>query len=166
MRLGSRRLDRHDLAYLIATGCGLGNLPKAPGTWGSLAALPLAWVLHKTLGMEGLLVAAIVLFGIGWWAAADYVAWSGEEDPSPVVVDEVVGQWLALLLADPDRWWTWVLGFLAFRLFDIVKPWPVGLADRTVTGGFGVMLDDALAGLYGVMVLAALLLLERSDYLF
>src|SRR5690606_12692604 len=99
-------------------------------------------LLHSALGIGGLFAAAVVLFLIGWWAAADYVAWSGEEDPSPIVVDEVVGQWLALLLADPERWWTWLLGFLAFRLFDILKPWPVNLADRSVGGGFGVMLDD------------------------
>ena len=104
------------------------------------------------------------MFCVGWWASSEYVRWAGVEDPSAVVIDEVAGQWLALVLADPHLWWTWAIGFAAFRLFDIVKPWPVSWADRTLHGGLGVMLDDVLAGLYGVVVLAAILLLERSDY--
>ena len=134
------------IAIALATGFGIGDLPKAPGTWASLAALPLAWIIQATFGMFGLLAAAIAMFAIGWWASSIYVAWTGAEDPAPVVIDEVAGQWLTLVLADPDRWWLWLLGFAAFRLFDIVKPWPVSWADRNVRGGLGVMLDDFLAG--------------------
>lgn len=157
-------MSRH-FALSLATCFGIGDLPKAPGTWASLVALPFAWLILSTFGFFGLLAAAAIVFGVGWWASEAYVAWSGTEDPSPVVIDEIAGQWLALVLADPHRWWTWVVGFAAFRLFDIVKPWPISWADRTLRGGLGVMLDDVLAGLYGVVVLAAILLLERSDYL-
>jgi phosphatidylglycerophosphatase A len=156
---------RQRIALALATCFGIGDWPKAPGTWASLVALPFAWLIHSTFGMVGLLAAATIVFLIGWWASSIYVAWSGREDPSAVVIDEVAGQWLTLVLADPRRWWLWLVGFVAFRLFDIVKPWPVSWADRNVKGGLGVMLDDVLAGLYGVTVLAAILLLERSDYL-
>ena len=150
-------------ALALATCFGIGDLPKAPGTWASLAALPLAWLIHNYLGMFALLAAALIVFFIGWWASSVYVAWTGTEDPAPVVIDEIAGQWLALVLADPARWW--LLGFAMFRLFDILKPWPVSWVDRNVTGGLGVMLDDLLAGLYGGVVMAAILVLERSDYI-
>jgi phosphatidylglycerophosphatase A len=153
------------LALALATCFGIGDLPKAPGTWASLAALPFAWLILSTFGFFGLLAAAAIVFCVGWWAASAYVSWAGTHDPAPVVIDEVAGQWLALVLADPHRWWTWAVGFAAFRLFDIVKPWPVSWVDRNLHGGLGVMLDDILAGLYGIVVLAAILLLERSDYL-
>jgi phosphatidylglycerophosphatase A len=152
------------IAIALATCFGIGELPKAPGTWASLVALPFAWLIQSTFGMAGLLAAAIVVFMIGWWASSVYITWSGAEDPAPVVIDEVAGQWLTLVLADPRRWWLWLIGFAVFRLFDIVKPWPVSWADRNVRGGLGCMLDDVLAGLYGFVVLAAILLLERSDY--
>jgi phosphatidylglycerophosphatase A len=153
------------LALALATCFGIGDLPKAPGTWASLVALPFAWLIQSALGMFALLAASLIVFFVGWWASSVYVAWIGAEDPAPVVIDEIAGQWLTLVLADPQRWWLWLLGFAVFRLFDIVKPWPVSWADRNVTGGLGVMLDDILAGLYGLVVLAAILLLERSDYL-
>jgi phosphatidylglycerophosphatase A len=153
------------LAKLIATVCGAGLFPIAPGTVGSLVALPLAWLLHYIGGFPLLLIATIVGFFKGWWATAVYTAQPGaSEDPSEVVIDEVVGQWIALLPLSFGLWhagvaphvfpWPGVLGaFLFFRLFDISKPGPVGWADRR-GDPLGVMLDDVIAGVFaGIVVL-------------
>lgn len=141
-------------AAMIATWGGIGRLPKAPGTWGSLAALPFAWVLCRWGGAMAVLIAAILCAVIGWWAAARYVRNSGLGDPQEIVVDEVAGQWLVLaaLPADPL---CYGLGFLLFRLLDITKPGPIGWADRAIGGGLGVMADDILAGLAGGAVAMA-----------
>ncbi|NQV46109.1 MAG: phosphatidylglycerophosphatase A [Rhodospirillales bacterium] len=140
---------------LLATWFGVGYLPKAPGTWGSAAALPFAWVILSFFGAQGLLVATVFVFGIGIWAANDYVARSGMEDPGPVVIDEVAGQWLVLAVVPLELAW-FAIGFALFRLFDVAKPWPVNLMDRHIKGGFGVMLDDIGAGIYAIIAVYAL----------
>ncbi|MDR3438287.1 phosphatidylglycerophosphatase A [Telmatospirillum sp.] len=150
-----------DPAALLATWFGAGLLPKAPGTWGSLAALPFAWVIMAIGGWQALSAAAIVVFLVGWWAADRVVTDMGVEDPGLIVIDEVVGQWLVLLPV-PLEPWHYLLGFVLFRLFDIAKPWPVSWADRQIKGGLGVMLDDVLAGIYGIVVLLALSLVWRA----
>lgn len=139
-------------ASLIATWFGAGLLPRAPGTWGSLAALPFAWLILAHLGPAWLALAVLLVFLAGWWAASVYVRDSGEPDAAAIVVDEVAGQFLALLAAPPELVWI-VVGFLAFRAFDIVKPWPVSWAERRFGGGLGVMLDDVFAGVYGLILL-------------
>lgn len=140
-------------AYILATWFWVGRIPKAPGTWGSLAALPLAWLIADQFGPLTLLAAAALLFPIGCLASAAYATGIGRKDPGSAVIDEVVGQWmvLAILPLDPIAY---AIGFALFRLFDIAKPWPVSLADRKLTGGFGIMADDVLAGLYGMMAAA------------
>jgi len=140
-------------AMLVATLGGVGLLPKAPGTFGSLVALPFAWLVARAAGPAGLLAAAAVLFAAGWWAAA-IVARRLGHDPQIVVVDEAAGQFLTLVAAPLDLW-HFAAGFALFRLFDITKPWPVGWADRNIHGGFGCMFDDTLAALYAVAVLLA-----------
>jgi phosphatidylglycerophosphatase A len=140
---------------LIATFCGVGLLRPAPGTWGSLAALPVAYAL-TLLGGGWLLLAGVALaFALGLWATGAEIAASGDSDPSHVVIDEVAGQWIALLPVafgaawagvPPERLWPgWVAAFLLFRLFDIWKPGPVGRADAR-GDRLGVMLDDVIAG--------------------
>ena len=131
---------------LLCTWFGVGLLPRAPGTWGSVAALPFAWAMAYWGGFWLLFGAVIALSVIGWWACAHYVKITGMEDPSEVVVDEVVGQWITLLVVPPDLLY-YALGLALFRWFDITKPWPVGAADRDIPGGLGVMADDVLAGL-------------------
>jgi phosphatidylglycerophosphatase A len=143
-----------DPASLIATWFGLGLLPIVPGTWASLLALPLAWVLRTGTGAAGFAVAIALTFGAGWWATGSFARVRGVPDPGEAVVDEVVGQWLVLLAA-PVNPLAWIAGFLLFRLFDIWKPWPVRWADRHVKGGLGIMLDDILAAGYALLVLAA-----------
>lgn len=148
-----RRLMKHPLGW-IATGFGSGFSPVAPGTAGSLAALLPWWLLLRELPLPlylGVLAAAFVL---GVWASAWTIRRTGIQDPSLVVWDEYVGMWIALAAAPAG--WAWVLGaFVAFRVFDILKPWPVSWADRALDGGFGAMLDDVLAGLYALGALQA-----------
>ncbi len=141
-------------AIFIATWFGAGLLPLAPGTWGSLAALPFAWIIQLYFGWPGLLVASIAVFAIGVWSADAYVRLSGREDPGAVVIDEVAGQWLVLLPISPDPV-LYAVGFVLFRIFDIFKPWPAGWADRNIKGGFGVMIDDILVAPYGAAILYA-----------
>ena len=146
-----------DPAAWIACGFGSGLSPIAPGTAGSLAAL-LPWFALRELSWPGYLAVIMLAFALGLWACARVVDKLRIEDPAFVVWDEFVGQWIALmpLLWVPFRWWLLAVGFALFRLFDIVKPWPVSWADRRVKGGFGVMLDDVLAGIYAAIVVVVL----------
>ena len=142
-------------AALLATWFGAGKLPKAPGTWGSLAALPFAWFIRDWFGVWGLALATAIVFIVGCWAAEAHRRALGGEDPGEVVIDEVAGVWLTLLPVT-NSIWLYLAGFLLFRHFDIWKPWPVRWADRAVHGGFGIMLDDVLAALYagGILCVA------------
>lgn len=142
-------------AALLATGLGAGLLPKAPGSWGSLAALPLAWGLRSAFGRGGLAAAAGLAFGAGCWAAGRVARTSGRPDPGLIVIDEIMGQLLTLLPTPRDPL-AYALAFGLFRAFDIAKPWPIGRLDRTVGGGFGIMLDDALAAAYALLVQLAI----------
>lgn len=142
-------------AMLLATWFGSGLLPKAPGTWGSLAAIPFAFVIAQAFGSLALIPAALGIFLVGWWASNRVSEASGIKDPGMIVIDEVAGQWLTLAAAPPG-WIAWGLGFLLFRAADIVKPWPANWADRAAPGGLGVMLDDLLAAVYSGLALWAI----------
>jgi len=144
-----------DPAVLIATWFGAGLLPKLPGTWGSLAALPFAWAIAAATGPIGLAVAAGAAYLAGLWASGIYLRRSGDGDPGAVVIDEVAGQWLALIPAALDPW-LYLVGFLLFRAADILKPFPANWIDRRLGGAQGVMLDDIAAGLYAGAILYAL----------
>ncbi|MFN3952845.1 MAG: phosphatidylglycerophosphatase A [Pararhodobacter sp.] len=149
------------LSRLIATWFGAGLLRPAPGTWGTLAALPCAWALHVGGGFALLALGTVAVFLLGWWVAALETRESPDPDPSEIVIDEVAGMWLALwpvslgaqiMGADILRLWPgWVVAFLAFRAFDILKPGPAGWADRLHTP-LGLMLDDIFAGLMAAIV--------------
>ena len=151
------------LSRLIATVFFVGHLKPAPGTWGSLAALPAAWGLHALGGPVLLIAATAAVFAVGWWATRVETAGTDDDDPSEIVIDEVAGQWIALWpvsigaamsgSAFTALWPGILVAFLAFRLFDIWKPGPVGLADRQ-GGPVGVMLDDVIAGWLAAMVVA------------
>ncbi len=132
---------------LIATWFGAGLLRPASGTWGSLAALPFGVLLFHVGGIKLLIPATILVFAVGVWASAEFAKAQEQADPSSVVVDEVVGQWITLLVSGftgPAM----LMAFLYFRFFDILKPWPIGWIDRNVKGGVGIMLDDVLAGVF------------------
>jgi len=148
-------------ARAIASWFGCGFLPWAPGTWGSLVALPLAWIIFVCGGRWALLLAAIILFFIGWMAADRAARGDSDPDPGWIVVDEVVGQWVTLLIL-PLSVAGYATGLILFRLFDIWKPWPVRWIERRCGGGFGIMIDDVGAALYAIIVIAVgRLVLER-----
>ena len=149
----------------IASLGGVGFLRPASGTWGSLAALPLAYGVHMIGGFWMLLVLTIIAFGLGWIAVRKLTAEGHGEDPSWVVIDELVGQWIAIfpvsygaMLMSTDVWrlWPgWIAGFVLFRLFDIWKPWIIRHVDRMGTP-LGVMLDDVLAGILAALITVVL----------
>jgi phosphatidylglycerophosphatase A len=149
-------------ARLAATWFGAGDLPKAPGTWGSAVALPFAWLIHWAGGVPALAVATVLVFGVGIWASAVYAAQSGTSDPGPVVIDEVAGQWLTLLVVPRDPL-LYALGFVFFRAFDILKPWPISWADKRVKGGLGIMLDDVIAAAFAAILLFAVTVALRVN---
>lgn len=161
----TQRPPLSDIRILLATWFGAGYAPKGPGTAGSLLALPFGWALAHLGGQIWLSIGVVIVTVIGVWAANAYMRQAGEHDPGPVVIDEVAGQWLAMMpLAAALTWQAVLAAFVLFRLFDIFKPWPISWADRRIEGGFGVMFDDILAGiaaaacLYGLaMVVPALL---------
>jgi phosphatidylglycerophosphatase A len=136
---------------LCATWFGCGLAPKAPGTVGSLGALPFAWAILSLGGWPWLAAAALAVTVLGTLATAAVLRRSGAKDPSFVVIDEVAGQWIALLPAGLDPV-LFASAFVAFRLFDILKPWPVSWADQKVAGAWGVMLDDLIAGVYAAVL--------------
>ena len=148
-----RALLAHPAGW-VACGFGSGLSPVAPGTAGSLVAL-LPWVALRELPPLYYAAAVAFAFALGIWACNWAVRSLRIADPGAVVWDEFVGQWIALapLLWMP-RGGLWIsAGFILFRIFDIAKPWPVSWADRRVGGGFGVMLDDAIAGAYAALAL-------------
>ncbi|MFK7955810.1 MAG: phosphatidylglycerophosphatase A [Lysobacterales bacterium] len=135
---------------LLATGFGSGLSPWAPGTVGSLAAMPMFWFLWPLPPLlYWLVVAGVFLLGV--WASQRLSDDLKVHDHGGIVIDEFVGVYIALA-GCPRIWWLVVLGWLAFRFFDILKPPPIGWLDRRVSGGFGIMVDDVLAGLYALAI--------------
>ncbi|MBF0368509.1 MAG: phosphatidylglycerophosphatase A [Magnetococcales bacterium] len=154
MDIGDKQLPANGLSRLavgIATLGGVGRLPKAPGTFGTLATLPLC-----VLALEGgvWVVGGVFLLvtAVGFWASEVASRALGHKDPKEVVVDEAAGMLLTTLFMPVG--WLWIgLGFILFRYFDIVKPWPVGWLDRHLPGGVGIMADDLAAGVWAGIVL-------------
>jgi phosphatidylglycerophosphatase A len=141
-------------AHFIALGLGTGLSPIAPGTVGTLLAIPLYAALARWLAPPGLALAIAALFVLGIWACGRTGRALGVADHGGMNWDEIVA-FLAVLLLTPAGWWWQVFAFAAFRFFDIAKPPPIRHLDRTVKGGLGVMLDDAVAAFYTLLVLAA-----------
>ena len=128
-----------------------------------MAALPIAWVLATRLGAAAVIIAAAVLFALGLWAAKAYLAHTRDPDPGAIVIDEVVGQLLAVAAAGLDPL-AFGLGFVAFRFFDILKPWPIKAIERGIGGALGVMADDIAAALYAALILAAYFMLSGRPH--
>jgi phosphatidylglycerophosphatase A len=142
-------------AHIIALGFGTGLSPKAPGTLGTLLALPIYFLVSLWLDPIGVLILAFVFFLLGIWACERTAKDLGIQDPGSITWDEIVAFLIVLSLTPAG--WLWYLGaFAAFRFFDIVKPPPIRQADRRVKGGFGVMFDDLLAAGYTLLLLAAI----------
>ena len=134
---------------MLATWFGAGLIRPAPGTMGTLAALPLGYLIMVLWGPVGLAIAAVVLLIIGTIAADHYGKKSGVKDDQSIVVDEALGLWIAALPAERHIL-LWLLAVLLFRIFDIWKPWPASLFDNRSRDGFDVMMDDVVAGVYAL----------------
>ena len=147
---------RVKLAYLLSTWFGAGYSPKAPGTAGSVAALVIAIALHRFAGFTALhfAILAAATFLPAVWAAGVAAIHSGCKDPQFVVIDEVIGQWIALAGAASYNWKSYLAALALFRLFDIFKPPPVRQLE-SLPGGWGINLDDVMAGIYAALVLFA-----------
>jgi phosphatidylglycerophosphatase A len=156
------------MSNLIATFFYIGHLRPAPGTWGSFAALPAALILYAVDGPWAVVIGVFVTYVLGHWATTVETRGKDNHDPSEIVIDEVCGQWIALLpvlfgaanngVPVLDLWPGWIAAFLLFRLFDITKIGPIGWADKR-DDATGVMLDDVVAGVFAaicVIILAGL----------
>ena len=144
--------------HLLALGFGSGLAPKMPGTFGTLAALPLVVMLSYFSSFAAYLIVTILVSIVGIWICGKAAADMGVHDDSSIVWDEIAGM-LITMLAVPLSWQTLLLGFALFRFFDIMKPWPISYLDKHVDGGFGIMVDDVLAGLFAVACLHLCLVL-------
>jgi len=154
------RLNR--TAFLIATWFGCGFAPIAPGTAGSLAGMVIAIALsYAGYGRGTVIILAAILLAPGIWAAGVVAKHTNKPDPQIVVVDEVIGQWITLLGTAAYNWKTWLAAFVLFRLLDIWKPAPARQLEN-LPGGWGIVADDVMAGLYGAL---AIFVLDRFHLL-
>lgn len=138
----------------IATGFYIGNIPKAPGTWGSVVGLFL-WLLFKDTTLPTYLAITAAVFVIGFFAAGSAEKILDRPDAGSIVIDEIVGMFITLTVA-PAHPVAWLLGLALFRLFDITKPFPVSWFDTHIHGGIGIMMDDVIAGIYAFISLQLL----------
>ena len=154
MRPNREFLLKHP-AHLIAFGFGAGLMPKAPGTWGTLVAIPFYFLALRLGGTSAVLTCALVFFVLGIWASAVAGKALGVADHGGIVIDEIAA--FVLVLAFTPAGFIWlVAAFVLFRIFDITKPWPIRYFDRTLKGGFGVMFDDLLAAIAAIAILLLL----------
>ena len=146
---------KNKMAVMLSTWFFIGFIPFAPGTFGSLLALPFAFIIIKYLGNFFLLGFALLIFLIGIRVSKLSEEILAKKDPKQVVIDEVLGQWIALIPASLDLY-SFGIGFVLFRFFDITKICPASWADKKLGGGLGIMLDDLIAGVYAGIILFAL----------
>ena len=157
------------LSKFISTFFYIGFLRPAPGTWGSIAAIILAYMLLVTIGFLAFCFILLLTILIGFWSTKNYIKKNSDKsDPSEVVIDEVIGQWIAILplgympnfdaILGEGFWFVWIWAFVSFRFFDIIKLGLIGWADN-LDGALGVLLDDILAGIAAGVTVAVLVLL-------
>lgn len=140
-----------DPGHLLAVGFGTGLSPKAPGTAGTVAAIPI-YLVASALPLGAYLALCGLLFALGVWICGRTARALGVHDHPGIVFDEIVGYLITMAAVPVGSGWI-VAGFVLFRFFDIVKPWPIRVLDRRVHGGFGIMLDDLVAGLMALALL-------------
>ena len=141
-------------AHFLALGFGAGLAPKAPGTFGTLVAIPIFILMSLFLGHAAYLALTVALVVLGIWVCDITDKTLGTNDHGAIVWDEITGFLLTMFMA-PVTWWSVLAGFLLFRFFDIVKPFPISWFDKHLKGGVGTMLDDVLAGIYAWFCLQA-----------
>ncbi len=143
--------------HFLALGFGSGLIKPAPGTWGTLSAIPLYLLLASVISTSGAIYFAVLLlaFCLGVYVCGKTASDVGVHDHGAIVWDEIVGFLITMVWFEPTLI-NIIIGFALFRLFDIVKPWPIKLLDKHVHGGFGIMIDDVLAGVFAWVLLYAL----------
>lgn len=142
------------LVHFVALGFGVGTVPVAPGTIGTLVAIPF-YLMIRNASAPWYAEMVLIMFVLGMWICRVTERDLGVQDHPAIVWDEIVGYLITMFLAPPG--WIWiVLGFILFRLFDIWKPFPIRALEQRIQGGLGIMLDDALAGIYAWLSLQAL----------
>ncbi len=183
-----KTLQYYNIHFLISTFFGLGKIPKIPGTIGSIAAFPVAYyilslaiAIHHAFFAEKeiisfciifSLISTLVIFAIGTYSAGQYSKLTGIMDPREVVIDEIVGQMLTIFLTIPFSFmflnnfvpidlliiFSMSTSFILFRIFDILKPWPINWIDKKIKDGFGIMLDDVMAAIFAIVIYDACLI--------
>lgn len=146
----ARRWHNH-WVHFLAFGFGSGAAPKAPGTFGTLAAIPV-FLLLAYLPLWAYLVVLVLAFALGVYLCGQASKDMGVHDHGGIVWDEFVGFWITMI-ALPVHWAWIIAGFVLFRFFDIIKPWPIGWLDKRVHGGLGIMIDDVIAGIFALAIL-------------
>ena len=147
-----KRVSLANPVHFLALGFGSGLAPKAPGTFGTIAAIPLVCLLAYSTSLSGYLLVTLVASIVGIWLCGKTAKDMMVHDDSSIVWDEIAGL-LVTMIAVPLSWQTLLLGFVLFRLFDILKPWPISYLDARVHGGFGIMIDDVLAGFFALILM-------------
>lgn len=145
------QFDMRNPVHILATGFGSGLSPIAPGTMGTVIAIPF-YLLLAEFELIHYLMICVAGFVVGIWLCDRTAKDMGVHDHGGIVWDEMIG-FLVSMIAVPSGWYWILAGFILFRLFDILKPWPISWLDRRVSGGFGIMLDDLVAGLFAVIIL-------------
>ncbi len=140
-----RELLKRPVCFL-GLGFGSGLAPFAPGTFGTIAAIPV-YLLMQHLQLTIYLLITAIFFVLGIYICQKSADWLGKDDPSAVVWDEIVG-YLVTMIAAPAGWQWLIIGFVLFRFFDILKPWPISWFDKNLHGGMGIMVDDVIAGVF------------------
>ena len=140
--------------HLLAVGFGSGLIKPAPGTWGTLAGVPIYLVLINFISPSSVVYLSFLLasFIVGIYLCGKAAEDAGVHDHGSIVWDEFVGFWITMMFI-PFTWLNVLIGFVLFRFFDIIKPWPIKLLDKHVHGGFGIMIDDVLAGVFAWLIL-------------
>jgi phosphatidylglycerophosphatase A len=143
-------IRRQKLIIFFSTGLYAGKMPVAPGTWGALVALPFYWLLsHISFFFQ--VLALFPLLGISIWLASEASRIMGDKDPSSVVIDEIIGMLIALTGAPFSSFYI-IWAFVLFRIFDIFKPFPIKTVEKKMPGGWGIVMDDVLAGIFANIV--------------
>ena len=145
------------LIVALATGLYSGKIPFAPGTWGSAFAL-IPWYFCRGLSLVNYLIVLAVIFVVGFLTSGSAEKILDRPDPGCIVIDEILGMFITLTLA-PNHPAAWLLGFILFRIFDVLKPFPVSWFDTHLHGGIGIMMDDVMAGIYALICLQLIWLL-------
>ncbi|AEE24017.1 MAG: phosphatidylglycerophosphatase A [Alteromonadaceae bacterium] len=147
-----KRVSLANPIHFLALGFGSGLAPKAPGTFGTIAAIPLVCLLAYSTTLTGYVLVTLLASLIGIWLCGKTAHDMMVHDDSSIVWDEIAGL-LITMIAVPLNWQTLLLGFVLFRILDILKPWPISYLDARVHGGFGIMIDDILAGIFALILM-------------